>query len=98
MILSGVRLCTAGMGQQTLGEEYCDLLQVTSTNKLAPSLSTRTVLVLLHATVPFLTAQLRSVEDDYDEQASPCVLSEREPAGAQAGTPCLLYTSPSPRD
>lgn len=95
MILSGVSLCTAGMGQQTLGEEYCDLLQVTSTNRLAPSLSTRTVLVLLHATVPFLTAQLRSVEDDYDEQASPCVPSEREPAGAHAGTPKATSSQPT---
>ena len=82
-------LISIGMGHQTLGEEYCDLLQVTSANKLAPSLSTRAVLVLLHATVPFLTARLRSAEDDYDEHASPLVPSEPtdwEAAGAQLTT------------
>lgn len=74
------------MGQQTLGEEYCDLLQVTSASKLAPSLGTRAVLVLLHATVPFLTARIQTAEDYVDEHGAFVPLDGTE-ADALGATP-----------
>jgi hypothetical protein len=70
------------VGQQTLGEEYCDLLQVTSADKLAPSSSTRAVLVLLHATIPFLTARLKATEDEYDDLGAASVPSDGVDADA----------------
>lgn len=87
----------SGVGQQTLGEEYCDLLQVKSANKLAPSLSTRAVLVLLHATVPFLTARLKAAEDDYDEHGTVFVPEvDTSGAGQLAATKAASSQATSP--
>lgn len=62
-------LCfAAGMGQQTLGEEYCDLLQ-TSANHLAPAVQQRAAQVLLHAILPVVQAKLATLQAAQEEQA-----------------------------
>jgi peroxin-10 len=63
---------STGVGQQTLGEEYCDILQVTG-SKLAPSTAQRAAQVLLHTVLPLLQARLANAApaDDEPEAARP---------------------------
>ncbi|KAL3156613.1 hypothetical protein ABBQ38_000900 [Trebouxia sp. C0009 RCD-2024] len=49
---------TTGAGVQTLGEEYCDILQVTGRTGVPPGTVQRGLLVLLQALLPHLADQL----------------------------------------
>jgi Pex2 / Pex12 amino terminal region len=57
----------AGLGQQTLGEEYCDLLQVNS-SRLEPAPASRALVVLLHAALPIIRSHLQALEDAEDTE------------------------------
>lgn len=45
-------------GYQTLGEEYCNIVQVDPTKRRVPSLARRGALVLLHSLTPYLLDKL----------------------------------------
>ncbi|CAI6004882.1 unnamed protein product [Closterium sp. NIES-65] len=47
-------LVTTGAGSRTLGEEYCDIVQVPGRYNLRPTLARRLFLVLLHSLLPRL--------------------------------------------
>ncbi|KAL0024438.1 hypothetical protein WJX77_003645 [Trebouxia sp. C0004] len=49
---------TTGAGMQTLGEEYCDILQVTGSIGLPPGTVRRGFLVLLQTMMPYLAHQI----------------------------------------
>ncbi|DBB14188.1 TPA: hypothetical protein ACH3X3_001137 [Trebouxia sp. C0006] len=49
---------TTGAGMQTLGEEYCDILQVTGSVGLPPGTVRRGFLVLLQTMMPYLADQI----------------------------------------
>ncbi|KAJ1984556.1 peroxisome biogenesis factor 10 [Dimargaris verticillata] len=49
---------TTIQGTQTLGEEYCSILQVSNGSQTYPSLLRRTALVLLHTLGPLVTSKL----------------------------------------
>ncbi|CAN0881471.1 Peroxisome biogenesis factor 10 [Linum grandiflorum] len=51
---------TTGAGQQTLGEEYCDIIQVSGPYGLPPTPAKRTLFVLYQTTVPYLTERISS--------------------------------------
>lgn len=51
---------TTGAGQQTLGEEYCDIVQVAGPNGLPPTPARRVLFVLYHTTVPYLAERMSS--------------------------------------
>ncbi|KAL4195849.1 hypothetical protein AMTRI_Chr04g243170 [Amborella trichopoda] len=51
---------TTGSGQQTLGEEYCDLTQVSSSSGLPPTPARRVLFVVLHSAVPYLAERISS--------------------------------------
>lgn len=74
----------AGSGQRTLGEEYCDLLQV-STSRLEPSQASRALQVILHAAIPLLRSKLMSLEDAESPPASPTTTAATNLAYGSAG-------------
>eukprot|EP00252_Welwitschia_mirabilis_P018389 TRINITY_DN4088_c0_g1_i2.p1 TRINITY_DN4088_c0_g1~~TRINITY_DN4088_c0_g1_i2.p1 ORF type:complete len:317 (-),score=51.16 TRINITY_DN4088_c0_g1_i2:125-1075(-) len=51
-------LMTTGAGQQTLGEEYCDLMQIAGTSGLSPTPARRLSLILLQAALPYIAERL----------------------------------------
>ncbi|GJP35772.1 hypothetical protein CLOM_g20299 [Closterium sp. NIES-68] len=51
-------LVTTGAGSRTLGEEYCDILQVSGSYNLPPTPARRLSLVLLHALLPAMAAHI----------------------------------------
>ncbi|KAK8958983.1 Peroxisome biogenesis factor 10 [Platanthera guangdongensis] len=53
-------LLTTGAGQQTLGEEYCDISQVANSYGLPPTPARRVVFILYQTVVPYLTERLSS--------------------------------------
>nr|CAD1832312.1 unnamed protein product [Ananas comosus var. bracteatus] len=53
-------LLTTGSGQQTLGEEYCDILQVASSNGLPPTPARRVLFVVYQTAVPYLAERISS--------------------------------------
>lgn len=53
-------ILTTGAGQQTLGEEYCDIVQVAGPNGLPPTPARRVLFILYHATVPYLAERMSS--------------------------------------
>ncbi|GMH33066.1 hypothetical protein BSKO_00900 [Bryopsis sp. KO-2023] len=59
---------TTGSGEQTLGEEYCDLLQINGSS-VEPTPVQRGLLVLYKSVLPFMSDKLlmHSVGNDYDE-------------------------------
>ena len=57
---------TTGTGLQTLGEEYCDVLQVTGAAGVPPGPARRGLLVLLQAVGPYLADRLAAPQDDDD--------------------------------
>ena len=59
---------SAGLGQQTLGEEYCDLLQV-SGSKLGPSAAQRASQVLYQTVLPLVHAKLARAAPPEDSEA-----------------------------
>lgn len=56
------QLCYYGMstvmGRQTLGEEYCDILQVDGNRQIPSSLLQRCSLIILQIVVPYLSSKL----------------------------------------
>eukprot|EP00887_Chlorella_sp_A99_P001923 scaffold18.g1923.t1 len=57
---------TTGAGSQTLGEEYCDILQVTGALGGRPVAARRGALVLLQALGPYLADRLAATQQDDD--------------------------------
>ncbi|XP_020576215.1 peroxisome biogenesis factor 10 [Phalaenopsis equestris] len=53
-------LLTTGAGQQTLGEEYCDISQVANSYGLPPTPARRVVFILYQTVVPYLAERLSS--------------------------------------
>ncbi|KAL0924610.1 hypothetical protein M5K25_005454 [Dendrobium thyrsiflorum] len=53
-------LLTTGAGQQTLGEEYCDLSQVADSYGLPPTPARRIVFIFYQTVVPYLAERLSS--------------------------------------
>ncbi|XP_024545002.1 peroxisome biogenesis factor 10-like isoform X2 [Selaginella moellendorffii] len=53
-------LLTTGAGLQTLGEEYCDILQVAGASGLPPSPARRVLLIFYQAILPYLGERLSS--------------------------------------
>ncbi|CAN1217276.1 Peroxisome biogenesis factor 10 [Linum perenne] len=51
---------TTGAGQQTLGEEYCDIIQVSGPYGLPPTPAKRALFVLYQTAVPYLTERISS--------------------------------------
>ncbi|CAN1217278.1 Peroxisome biogenesis factor 10 [Linum perenne] len=49
---------TTGAGQQTLGEEYCDIIQVSGPYGLPPTPAKRALFVLYQTAVPYLTERI----------------------------------------
>eukprot|EP00884_Botryococcus_braunii_P002756 jgi/Botrbrau1/12481/Bobra.0169s0028.1 len=49
---------TTGAGIQTLGEEYCDLMQATGSIGVEPGMARRGLLVLLQSAIPYLADRL----------------------------------------
>ncbi|KAJ1291827.1 hypothetical protein BS78_02G346600 [Paspalum vaginatum] len=53
-------LLTTGSGQQTLGEEYCDISQVATLHGLPPTPARRILFILYQTTVPYLAERISS--------------------------------------
>ncbi|KAF8679326.1 hypothetical protein HU200_046110 [Digitaria exilis] len=53
-------LLTTGSGQQTLGEEYCDITQVATLHGLPPTPARRVLFILYQTTVPYLAERISS--------------------------------------
>ncbi|TVU38000.1 hypothetical protein EJB05_11347, partial [Eragrostis curvula] len=53
-------LLTTGSGQQTLGEEYCDISQVATSHGLPPTPARRILFILYQTTVPYLAERMSS--------------------------------------
>ncbi|KAK9786583.1 hypothetical protein WJX73_010336 [Symbiochloris irregularis] len=61
---------TTGAGLQTLGEEYCDILQVSGAGGVAPGVLRRGMLVLLQTVAPYIVEHLPGPES-FDLHAQP---------------------------
>ncbi|KAK1263073.1 Peroxisome biogenesis factor 10 [Acorus gramineus] len=53
-------LLTTGSGQQTLGEEYCDITQVADSYGLPPTRARRTLFILYQTVVPYIAERVSS--------------------------------------
>ncbi|XP_074276449.1 peroxisome biogenesis factor 10 [Silene latifolia] len=53
-------ILTTGAGHQTLGEEYCDILQIAGSYGLPPTPARRTLFVLYQTAVPYLAERMSS--------------------------------------
>ncbi|VVB09064.1 unnamed protein product [Arabis nemorensis] len=51
---------TTGSGQQTLGEEYCDIIQVAGPYGLSPTPARRALFILYQTAVPYIAERLSS--------------------------------------
>ncbi|KAF9606638.1 hypothetical protein IFM89_027371 [Coptis chinensis] len=51
---------TTGSGQQTLGEEYCDITQVAGPYGLPPTPARRALFIIYHTAVPYLAERISS--------------------------------------
>ncbi|KAG1342657.1 putative peroxisome biogenesis factor 10 [Cocos nucifera] len=52
-------LLTTGAGQQTLGEEYCDISQVASSHGLPPTPARRALFIVYETIIPYLAERIR---------------------------------------
>jgi peroxin-10 len=50
---------TTGSGQQTLGEEYCDIIQVAGPYGLSPTPARRALFILYQTAVPYIAERIR---------------------------------------
>ncbi|URD77770.1 Pex2 / Pex12 amino terminal region [Musa troglodytarum] len=53
-------ILTTGSGQQTLGEEYCDICQVASSYGLSPTPARRMLFIVYQTAVPYLAERISS--------------------------------------
>ncbi|KAJ1697601.1 hypothetical protein LUZ63_006113 [Rhynchospora breviuscula] len=53
-------LLTTGSGQQTLGEEYCDIIQIAGTNGLPPTPARRILFIIYQTAIPYLGERISS--------------------------------------
>lgn len=53
-------ILTTGSGQQTLGEEYCDIIQVANSYGLPPTPARRALFILYQTTVPYIAERISS--------------------------------------
>ncbi|CAN8284389.1 unnamed protein product [Cochlearia groenlandica] len=51
---------TTGSGQQTLGEEYCDIIQVAGPYGLSPTPARRSLFILYQSAVPYIAERISS--------------------------------------
>ncbi|XP_010529041.1 PREDICTED: peroxisome biogenesis factor 10 isoform X3 [Tarenaya hassleriana] len=51
---------TTGSGQQTLGEEYCDIIQVAGPHGLSPTPARRALFIVYQTAVPYIAEKLSS--------------------------------------
>ncbi|KAJ6382627.1 hypothetical protein OIU77_031129 [Salix suchowensis] len=51
---------TTGSGQQTLGEEYCDVTQVAGLHGLPPTPARRALFIVYHTAVPYIAERISS--------------------------------------
>ncbi|CAO2816634.1 unnamed protein product [Amaranthus hypochondriacus] len=78
-------ILTTGAGQQTLGEEYCDIVQIAGSYGLPPTPARRTLFILYQTAVPYIAERMssriasrgmflaESHFDDYDDRHTPFV-------------------------
>lgn len=83
---------TTGEGRQTLGEEYCDILQVAGAAGAPPGTARRGLLVLLQALGPYLADRLAAPADEDDGLAA----WRQAQAAAAAGWQQQSSAPPSP--
>ncbi|KAG2298775.1 hypothetical protein Bca52824_035247 [Brassica carinata] len=66
---------TTGSGQQTLGEEYCDIIQVAGSYGLSPTPARRALFILYQTAVPYIAERISSRAATqavtFDESQSP---------------------------
>ncbi|XP_010261939.1 PREDICTED: peroxisome biogenesis factor 10 [Nelumbo nucifera] len=53
-------ILTTGAGQQTLGEEYCDITQVAGPHSLSPTPARRALFIIYQTAVPYLAEKISS--------------------------------------
>ncbi|KAL7169233.1 hypothetical protein ACSBR2_034304 [Camellia fascicularis] len=53
-------MLTTGSGQQTLGEEYCDITQVSGSYGLPPTPARRALFIVYHTAVPYIAERISS--------------------------------------
>ncbi|MQL86860.1 hypothetical protein Taro_019393 [Colocasia esculenta] len=53
-------LLTTGTGQQTLGEEYCDIIQVSGSHGLPPTPARRALFIVYQTAIPYLAERISS--------------------------------------
>ncbi|THG19926.1 hypothetical protein TEA_021547 [Camellia sinensis var. sinensis] len=53
-------ILTTGSGQQTLGEEYCDITQVSGSYGLPPTPARRALFIVYHTAVPYIAERISS--------------------------------------
>ncbi|KAK3213234.1 hypothetical protein Dsin_017940 [Dipteronia sinensis] len=51
---------TTGSGQQTLGEEYCDITQVVGSHRLPPTPARRALFIIYRSAVPYIAERISS--------------------------------------
>ncbi|KAK0571616.1 hypothetical protein LWI29_018914 [Acer saccharum] len=51
---------TTGSGQQTLGEEYCDITQVAGSHRLPPTPARRALFIIYQSAVPYIAERISS--------------------------------------
>ncbi|KAJ0090314.1 hypothetical protein Patl1_13793 [Pistacia atlantica] len=53
-------LMTTGSGQQTLGEEYCDITQVVGPHRLPPTPARRALFIIYQTAIPYIAERISS--------------------------------------
>ncbi|GAA5870951.1 hypothetical protein JCM16303_001642 [Sporobolomyces ruberrimus] len=81
---------TTLLGSQTLGEEYCDILQYQTRNRKPPSRTRRAGLVVLHVLVPYILARL------YADARRTLIARDQTLRTDQSDVDSLFVTAPPP--
>ncbi|CAK0746013.1 hypothetical protein CVIRNUC_001661 [Coccomyxa viridis] len=87
---------TTGAGLQTLGEEYCDILQAAGTVGVAPSFVQRSLLILLERMGPYLAERISSAARTPSEANGASVQAAQESPTVDpvpADVPASAHTS-----
>ncbi|GAA5955561.1 hypothetical protein JCM3765_006814 [Sporobolomyces pararoseus] len=81
---------TTLLGSQTLGEEYCDILQYQTRNRKPPSRARRAALVVLHVLVPYFLARV------YADARRKLIARQEALKAEQAEVDSLFVDAPPP--
>ncbi|KAI7757387.1 hypothetical protein M8C21_001916 [Ambrosia artemisiifolia] len=89
-------ILTTGAGQQTLGEEYCDITQVAGSYGLPPTPARRALFIVYQSAVPYIAERVSSRIASRGIALSESLSDELETSGSSQDQSSAIQASSSP--